>query len=225
MNDQNTDPKLIGDIAAEFRRAWGMSEEPAKPRPQPDVAAIIRAQRLDRFREFCPPEFRARIDRGLIPNLAAWDRADEWAGSSPGLWLWSATTGRAKTRMLWRKFGQLHVEHGMSVMRVSGLNLAEEYHDAFNGNRTASFYRELTRCDVLMLDDLDKMPLPQRKQGFSEHQHADRNARMLREVFDHIYENHTPTLITANEPIQWFSERVGASAERRMRTTCTEIEF
>ena len=48
---------------------------------------------------------------------------------------------------------------------------------------------------------------------------------MLRELFNRFYENKTVVLVTANESITWFAARIGASAERRMREVCNEIEF
>lgn len=198
--------------------------EPAKYL-NPDIQAEVRAQRLHLFREVCPPEFQKKIDMERISSPVAWAKADLWAGTHPGVWLWSAGTGEAKTRMLWRKFGQLHVEQGKTVLRVSGLNLAERYHDDYNHNDTDRFYNRLQGFQVVMLDDLDKIALPSTEVGFSEDGHAQRNARMLREVFDRFYEWHTPVLVTANEPIAWFAERIGPSTERRMRETCAEIAF
>lgn len=218
-------------VGAHFRAEWqrlGLipaDDAPKIEAPEPDIAAIVRDQRMTRFKEFCPKQYRVPIDRDKIRNLAAWDKADEWNGSHPGCWLWSHDTGEAKTRMLWRKFGQLHVQQGRVVCRVTGAALAEEYHDAFQKSRTSAFYAELTKYDILMLDDLDKMPLPRDGIGYAEVDQAERNARMLREVFDKLYENLTPVLVTANEPIAWFGARVGPSTDRRMREVCAEIEF
>jgi hypothetical protein len=214
----------------DIRREWiarGIITEDVKasPPPETDPKQLIRQQRMETFRKFCPAQFQAKIDRTLIPNLEAWDKADAWHGSFPGLWLWSNDTGEAKTRMLWRKFGQMHVECGKAVLRVSGLNLAENYHDCHNRNRSGQFYADLTAFQVVMLDDLDKMPLPQIQQGFSEQANADRNGRMIRELFNRFYENKTVVLVTANEDIRWFGERIGESAERRMREVCAEIAF
>ena len=61
--------------------------------------------------------------------------------------------------MLWRKFGQMHVECGKAVLRVTGHNLAENYHDSHNRNRSGQFYAELGAFQIVMLDDLDKMAL------------------------------------------------------------------
>lgn len=226
----SAEPQQASDFIAAFRKAWGIVErEKVKPQTQEEIDAKIRAlverQRMENFRRFAPPEFVQKIDRTKIPNLKAWDLADSWEGTFPGRWLWSHETGEAKTRMLWKKFGQFHVRKGMSVQRVTGLNLAEDYHDAYNKSRTANFYRDLCSTDVLMLDDLDKMPLPSPKAGFSESDNSRRNARMLRELFDSLYEDHSIVLVTSNEPIAWFAERIGESAERRMRAVCTEIQF
>lgn len=227
MSTEPDTTQTMGSLADEFRRLWGLAprDPNAAPLPVPTVEDLIRDQRRENFRRFCPKEFQQKIDRTKIPNLAAWDEADKWNGRAPGIWLWSHSTGEAKSRMLWRKFGQLHVEQGRTVVRITGLNLAEDYHDHFNKNATAQFYRHLAgrKGQVVMLDDLDKMPLPAADLGYAERVHADRNARMLREVFDMFYEEHVPVLVTANEPIAFFAERCGPSTERRMKAVCTEV--
>lgn len=198
---------------------------PTTPAAPLDPAELVRQQRLERWRSICPVEFQKKIDPSLIPNQTAWNDADSWDGSFPGLWLWSHDTGHAKTRMLWRKFGQLHVRRGLVVGRITGLNLSEEYHDAYHKNRTGEFYARCSKLQCLMLDDLDKMVLPREDAGYAETDNGARNARMLRELFDRCYENHTPVLVTANEPISFFSERCGESTERRMRAVCREIQL
>lgn len=222
------DPVLLGShFRDEWKRLGLLTDAPPAPRaPEPDLAAQVKAQRMATFRNFCPAQFQQRIDRTKIPNLAAWDLADKWNGTFPGVWLWSHSTGEAKTRMLWRKYGQLHVEQGRVVSRITGLNLAEFYHDCYRQNRTSEFYHRITKFDVLMLDDLDKIPLPQGDLGYSAKDAADMNARMLREVFDHLYEAMKAVLVTSNEPISYFAERCGPSTERRMREACiNEICF
>lgn len=184
--------------------------------------ALIRAQRMETFKGFCPVEFLKAIDETKIRNMAAWERADDWNGRFPGVWLWSADTGEAKTRMLWRQFGRMHVDQGRMVCRVTGLNLAEAYGEAYFENKTTAFYHRFAKFDAWLLDDLDKMKLPD---GHHYDSTADRNGRMLREVFDKFYESHKPVLVTANEPIAWFQARLGESTARRMREVCTEIEF
>ncbi len=217
--------KSIGDLAAHFRKEWGLEDKPLAEPKEFDLQSYLREQRMNAFKRFCPEEFLKAIDRRKIRNLVAWDLADQWDGSFPGLWLWSHDTGEAKTRMLWRKFGQCHVEKGMTVQRTTGLNLSEEYHDAYQKNRTSDFYRHIVGCQVVMLDDLDKMALPNEQLGYSERDQGARNGRMIRELFDTFYEEHIRVVVTANEPIKWFAERIGESAERRMRSVCVEIPF
>lgn len=204
-------------MVAEFAKAWGL--DPAvvaatPPREHPPISVQIRAQRLAQFRDFCPVRFQEKIDRTKIPNLAAWDEADKWRGEHPGVWLWSAETGEAKTRMLWRKFGQLHVDDGKTVLRMTGQMMGESYFAAHMKGEPGDFYRLLTRYNVVMLDDLDKVDLSN-----------ERTPRMLRESFDRFYENKTPVLVTANKPIEWFAGKIGESGARRMRETCREIAF
>lgn len=223
MSDR--EPQQLGDLAEGFRKMWGMPDGPLPEPPPVDRAAERRKQRMEIYKRQCPAEFLQPIDRRKIKNLAAWDEADAWPVTFPGCWLWSRETGEAKSRMLWRQFGRAHVEKGMSVQRTTGLNLSEEYHDCHKKNCTSQFYRQMAGTEVVMLDDLDKMNLPAGGQGFGEREEGMRNARMLRELFDTFYEEHTRVLVTANEPISWFAERIGESAERRMRAVCTEIHF
>lgn len=218
-------------LGEEFRRAWGLAPRAADapPAPEPDVSKLIEEQRMQNFRRFCPEEFLRPIDRKLIPNGVAWDQGDAWTGSFPGIWLWSTGTGEAKTRLLWRLFGRFHVRQGKTVIRVTGLSLAEDYGDAVRHGRTERFYARFPKHAVVMLDDLDKMVLPtiegERQLGFAEDEQASRNARMLRELFDGFYEEHTPVLVTANRNIAWFAARCGPSTERRMMAVCKEIEL
>lgn len=189
------------------------------------TAKVIRDNRMERFRLMCPIEFQKKIDESQIPNLEAWKIADKWEGGFPGIWIWSNDTGKAKTRMLWRKFGQLHVKQGKVVARITGVNLAEEYHDAFNKSRTSEFYAQFAKLGIVMLDDLDKMAMHDPSAPFGQQEQGLRNGRMLRELFDKFYEWHVPVLVTSNEPIKFFAERIGPSAERRMREVCHEIAF
>lgn len=217
-------PDYLGAMRAEWVAAGVMPaidscSNPALSRPREvDPAALAQKSRLAQFLGMCPEEFRAKIDRTRIPNLAAWDRADEWQGQHPGLWLWSAATGRAKSRMLWRKFGQLFVERNRRCLRIRGTRLAEAYYEYHMDKNPAGFYRMFERADVIMLDDLDKVNL-----------RADSTInmpRVIHQLFDEFYEQHKPVLVTANEPIQYFEQRIGKSADRRITAVCAqEIEF
>jgi hypothetical protein len=216
----------FADIVKVWREAGIIGDAPPSQPKEFNVAEYIHQQRVNKWREYCPEEFRKKIDRSLIKHLPAWDEADKWEGSFPGLWLWSHETGEGKTRMLWRKYGQFHVRQGRIVVRISGLGLAEMYHDYFNKSATSAFYREFNhKGGIVMLDDLDKMSLPGTDQGFSEQDQSARNARMLRELFDKFYEHHTPVLVTANEDVDWFEQRIGPSGARRMRETTKAIHF
>lgn len=216
----------LEDIVKQWKDAGIIGDAPRAPAKEFNVAEYIAQQRTAKWREYCPEEFRKPIDRAKLKNLVAWDDADRWDGAFPGLWLWSHETGMGKTRLLWRKYGQFHVRRGRIVIRISGLGLAEMYHDYFNKSATSDFYREFNRKDgIVMLDDLDKMTLPEKEHGFSQQDQSARNARMLRELFDKFYENHTPVLVTANENIEWFEERIGPSGARRMREVCKMIAF
>lgn len=222
-----TELQQASDLAADFRKQWiaagimpAEPTEPASPstqdRKEPDTKALVRASRLNAFKSNCPPEFRKPIDRAKIPSLASWDAADAWNGTCPGLWLWSHESGRAKTRMLWRQFGRMHVERGMSILKISGQSLGEEYFRYHMEGEPRAFYRWIMKYDVVMLDDLDKIDF---EAG------GKRTPRALRELFDGFYENHKPVLVTSNEPIDFFQSRIGLSGARRINEVCKEIKF
>lgn len=224
MSTETESPEPIG-FAEALRREWIAAGLMPETPPQPTVPlteaeevartkAEIRSQRLAAFKSNCPVEFRKPIDRALIPNLAAWDQADKWNGSHPGIWIWSLETGRAKSRMLWRQFGRLHVECGRSVLKITGQALAEEYFAYHMSGHPRAFYGWVMGYDVVMLDDLDKMDLDDK-----------RAPRMCRELFDELYSHRRPALVTANEPIAHFQKRIGESTSRRMNEVCTEIKF
>lgn len=233
MNDiTNINPRCVDHAPAEpvnfidaLRREWlaaGLISDTPVQAPVPltpeeeeaKVRAFVRKQRMDKFKESCPSEFRQVINRDLIPNLAAWDDADAWDGKHQGIWIWSHETGHAKSRMLWRQFGRLHVEHGKACLKVSGQALAEEYFGYHMAGEPRAFYAWILAYDVLMIDDLDKMDLDDK-----------RAPRMCRELFDLCYEKRKPVLVTANEPIEHFQKRIGDSTARRMSSVCREIKF
>lgn len=223
---EKTEPISFADA---LRREWiaaGIMDADAPPLPpaipltqaqeEEQVRQFIRAQRMEAFKSLCPAEFRPKIDRALIKNLAAWDEADAWAGAHPGIWIWSHETGHAKSRMLWRQFGRLHVERGKAVLKITGQALAEEYFAHHMAGHPRAFYHWVMAYDIVMIDDIDKMDLDANNA---------RAPRMCRELFDELYAHHKPVLVTANEPIEHFQKRIGDSAARRMSSVCREIKF
>ncbi len=216
-------PDYLGVIRSEWVESGimppdsGPNAAPPPPRAY-DPVAEARKSRLGQFRGICPSEFLRTIDRGLIPSLPAWDQADAWDGSHPGLWLWSKKTGQAKTRMLWRHFGRLFVEGNRRCIRVGGVQLGEVYFKYHMKGNPDDFYSLMTNHDVVFIDDLDKINL----------RNDDRVSipRMLHELFNKFYEAHKPVLVTANESIEFFRSRLGESADRRINAVCAkEIEF
>lgn len=203
----------FSDLAGEFHAMF-----PDATAPKLDEAEVVREmlrnQRMERFKAICPSEFRKPIDRSLLPNVKAWDAADKWAGAFPGIWLWSHETGRAKTRMLWRQFGRLHVGSGKMILKASGQCLAEEYFSAHMDGEPRAFYRWAMKHDIVMIDDIDKLDTSDA-----------RAAKMLRELFDCLYSENKPVLATSNEPIAFFERKIGASTARRMREVCVEVCF
>lgn len=208
-NEQDTAQPLAA-ILGQFppsARADGSTPPPF------DIGAYLTAQRLARFKELCPAEFRKPIDRALVANPAAWDEADAWNGAHPGLWLWSHETGRGKSRMAWRQFGRGHVRHGKFTIKASGQSLCEDYFAAHMDGEPRAFYKRVLRADLLIIDDLDKA------------EWNERNKRTVRELFDELYAHQKAVIVTANEPIAWFADVIGPSCVRRMAEVCREINF
>jgi chromosomal replication initiation ATPase DnaA len=213
-NDTSATAIGFGDIRAEWIAAGLIDPNASKTEPKPfDEAEALRAQRLERFQDLCPVEFRQKIDRSKLPNLAAWDSADAWNMQAPGLWLWSTETGRGKSRMAWRLFGRAHVQHGRHVLKTSGQSLAESYFEDHMDGDPRRFYRRALAPDILIIDDIDKAEV------------SERNRRALRELWDELYSHRKAVIVTANRPIEWFAKDFGPSAVRRMREICTEIKF
>ncbi|PAW75152.1 MAG: hypothetical protein B9S38_02380 [Verrucomicrobiia bacterium Tous-C4TDCM] len=210
------EPKPMGSLMAEIAAKWKLAGELAPPGTGKkfDIEEYVREQRMAIFKELCPAEFRAPIDRTLLPNLKAWDEADAWSGTHPGLWLWSHGTGRGKTRMAWRLLGRLHVRHGRQIVKASGQQLAEKYFEHHMDGDPRGFYRWLLRFDTILIDDLDKVDLRDR-----------RYVRMIRELFDELYARRKPVVVTSNEPIAFFRKIAGESCARRMHEVCNEIPF
>lgn len=208
--------KPLTGLMAEIVAQWNIAGELAPPGTGKKFVLEdhVKEQRLARFKELCPAEFREPIDRRRLPNLKAWDEADAWAGTYPGLWLWSTVTGRGKTRMAWRLLGRLHVKHGKQIIKSSGQQLAETYFEFHMDGDPRGFYRWLLRFDIILIDDLDKVDLSDR-----------RYVRMMRELFDELYARRTAVVVTANEPIAFFSTVAGESCARRMNEVCREIPF
>ncbi len=176
---------------------------------------LIHEQKMAYFRNKCPLEFQKPIDRALIPNLTAWDAADAWQpGEYPGLWLWSSETGRAKTRMQWRKIGQAHVRLNKRHVFITGAHLGEWCYTCFRDGEPSEFYRRFRNHDLVVLDDVDKYP-------FGDERHA----RAFRELFDFFYSSHISVLVSANESIAAIGAKIGDSGRRRIEEVCREVRF
>lgn len=213
-NETEKHPQAIESFRDAWLKAGLIAPEAPKPEAKPfDIAEAVRAQRTERFRALCPEEFYQKIDRSLLPNLAAWDLADAWNLAAPGLWLWSHETGKGKSRMAWRLFGRAHVSLGKYVLKASGQSLCENYFEAHMDGDPRRFYRRMLEPDILVIDDLDKAEI------------TERNRRAIRELFDDLYSHRKAVVITANEPIEWFRASLGESCVRRMNEVCREIKF
>ncbi len=215
MNEGDAaEPSTFAGLRALWIKEGIFDPNAPKAEPKPfDYAASLRAQRMEKFVALCPDEFRQKIDRSKLPNLAAWDEADAWTLQVPGLWLWSHETGKGKSRMAWRLFGRAHVEFGKYVLKCSGQSLCEEYFECYMDGDPRAFYRRILRADLLIIDDIDKAEV------------TERNRRAIRELWDELYANRKAVVVTSNEPVEFFRAQFGESCVRRMREVCREIHF
>jgi len=192
---------------------------PAVPVPEERFAAasaqILRAQREEAWKRYCPREFQEVIDparMGAPPGAVR--RALAWRCTFPGLWLWSERPGQGKTRTLWALARRARIELGRRVCTYTGQQWADDYWHHHMDGRSDELWGWLRRWDFLALDDVDKVNLADGRQQ-----------RALRELFDLIYRERMPCICTANVPIGWVAETLGASAARRVAESCEEIGY
>jgi len=205
---------LAGDLPqVDTQTAPAQTDEEFQAYLEERSRALVKASRLSDFKASCPMQFKKKIDRALIRNLAAWDQADQWQMKFPGVWLWSSSTGEGKSRMAWRLLGRAFCEYQKTYVAITGQKLAEIYFGYHMEGNPADFYRWFRRHDIVLIDDIDKCDLT-----------VPRNGPMLREVFDVIYQYEIPVIVTSNEPISYFQKRLGESTNRRMHV-CGEIKF
>lgn len=179
------------------------------------MAEILARQRLEWFRDRCPLEFQAPLclEKMPAPRSVAM-KALSWDVAFPGLWLWSTRSGQGKTRTMWALVKVARIEKGRQIYAYTGQQWADEFWRHHMDGTADELWGWLKRWDVLVLDDVDKINVSDVRQQ-----------RALRELFDLIYRERMPCLVTSNRPIAWLTEVLGASAERRVRDSFAEISF
>lgn len=193
-------PAPIADWLADFKAACAKLPE----KIEVPYALTPEGERLAAFRRVCPPEFAVRIDRGLLPDAAAFDRVALWDGSYPGPCAFG-TTDTAKSRAAWSALGRLYVKENRAfawfpVRRLAGELERYEKHDAAD-----EFFRAYSHYKALFVDDIDKI-------GWQFDSHKEQ----LFAFYDWVYRTNKPCITTTNKDRKWWSARMGDAFARRL---------
>lgn len=199
--------ELIGPVRYEFPDGCDDDDERSR--------FVRRRARHAEFQKKCPVEFRQALDLSKLKNPGAWQEGWAWApGTFPGLWIWSAETGRGKTRFAWHKIGQAFLHTWADPLFVTGVQLYDLAYNKWREGSPGEFRDFFRRRSFVVLDDLDKFYLGK-----------DEIALMLRELFDFFYRERVSVIVTANVPPEQFAATIGGSAQRRILEVCQPIAF
>lgn len=135
--------------------------EPCIAKHDADMRAAqetAKAEPIDRWAKLCPREYRLTTEGGetdlerlqrdcpKLPEILA------WRYGPTGLLL-RGTTGRCKTRSLWRVLRRCHDEHRDIIALTAG-QFGREYADAGGNHTLNDWFRRLATVDVLMIDEV-----------------------------------------------------------------------
>ena len=180
-----------------------------------DEARRVHSRRLEAFVKLCPPAYRAtepaRLDQDKLAQVLAWQYGPR------GLVLFGSTR-LGKTRCAWLLLKPL-VLAGRRVVALTAGEFARQCADAYGHSAEAGarFFRRMTACDVLFIDDFGKFKVTERVEA---------------ELFD-IIEFRTghglPILLTTNGTkatfAQAFSPDRSGPIFGRLREFCEFINF
>jgi DNA replication protein DnaC len=185
-------------------------------------AARRRPSESERWAALCPPEFRTIAEGGrtdearLQRECALLARVLAWRYGERGLIL-QGTTGRCKTRALWRLLRRLFGEGRQIVVLTAG-ELGRSYADAAGRYESSAWFERMTTVDVLCVDDLGKG-------CWSEAVRA-----AFFDVVDKRMRHGLPLLVTTNDDGAQIAERMrdvnlGDPLVRRLREFCEVVGF
>lgn len=176
----------------------------------PDVAPPLpyeytdEGKRMARFRQICPVEFMQKVNRGMLKNPEAFDRAAAWDGSFRGPLL-CGPTGTRKSGAAWSCLGRLFVQGGQEFAWWPVKKLMADIEEYEEQNMAEAFWRKYSRIPLLMVDDVDKI-----NWSFPSQPAA------LFAFYDWIYRDHRPCVTTTNKDRAWWAERMGDAFARRL---------
>lgn len=177
-------------------------------------AQHARRDRLAAFKRICPPEFSQRLDRGRLPNPAAFDAVAQWQGRFRGI-LASGKTGCGKTRAAWSALGRLQVEEGRTFAWFPVKRLITEYNRYEGKDLADEFWRYYRNFNALFVDDLDK---------FNSQFESESSA--IFQFYDWAYRENKAVITTTNKPRKWWEKLMGEAFTRRLFDEIhTHIDF
>lgn len=178
-------------------------------------AGELQSQR--RWEQICPLGFR-NTDPARLPDIAAKNDVLSWQYSGTGL-LCHGPTGRGKTRCLYLLLHRLHFGEQRSIIAIGATYFAHECGRRFSENQAEAdaYINDLTRVDVLMLDDLDKARFTERTEAELFH------------VIDARTAQGRPILASVNatgsELAEMMTDHRGWPIVRRLREYCQPVGF
>jgi hypothetical protein len=169
--------------------------------------------------EQCPPRFKsavdlspppARVDRAAMERVKAWRPGDV---TDKGLYIVGAS-GTGKTTAFWALARALERE-GITPIILSSLELSRVLQEAARDIRDVAW---LTRCRVLMVDDLGK------------ERATPAASALLWEVLDRRYSHGLPAIFTSRFPskdlaARFGEESIGQDICRRLFEICDGVKF
>lgn len=114
-----------------------------------------RSESETQWRKECPREFRQKIDRGMLPNLEAFDAVTNWEYGPNGI-LVSGKTGSGKTRAVWGLLYKQNVLRGRSFVFLDGYDFSSAAADAARNGKERDWMRRMVDVDIFAFDDLGK---------------------------------------------------------------------
>lgn len=160
--------------------------------------------RIQSFKRVCPAEFYQETRRSMLSNPVAFDLVASWDGLFPGP-LCIGRTGTSKTRAAWASLRKLVVDQRKNLVWFPIRRLIGEISGFEDRYLQDEFWRKYRCCDVLMIDDLDKINWQFESEGAA-----------LFQFYDWIYREHRPCITTTNKGRQWWTERMGDAFARRL---------
>jgi hypothetical protein len=188
----------------DWRAAFLAAREQLPDHVELPYAMTPEGERLTKFRNICPDEFRAKIDRAKVPNPEAFDLVALWDGSFPGPCA-SGKTKTAKTRAAWSALGRLYVKQNKPFAWFPVRRLVTELEGYETKGFADEFFRNYAHFAVLMVDDLDKINWQ------FESQQA-----MLFAFYDWVYRSKRPCISTTNKTRKWWADKMGDAFARRL---------